>query len=167
MENEIRYAGFWVRFVASLLDTFLLALPLAVVVYFVSDGQWFDWSAYQQNMAMAMKGNADAALAQQPQTNMTWEVIFELSVLAATALFWRKWRGATPGKRIVGITVVNADDFNELSNKQAVTRSLSYIISTLLLLVGFLMVAFRKDKRGLHDLIAGTAVIYNLNTIEE
>ncbi|MDD2567019.1 MAG: RDD family protein [Thiovulaceae bacterium] len=40
------------------------------------------------------------------------------------------------------------------------TRSLGYIVSTLLFLVGFLMVAFRKDKRGLHDLLADTAVIY-------
>jgi uncharacterized RDD family membrane protein YckC len=27
-------------------------------------------------------------------------------------------------------------------------------------MIGFLMVAFRKDKRGLHDLLAGTIVVY-------
>jgi len=32
------------------------------------------------------------------------------------------------------------------------------------LLIGFIMVAFRKDKRGLHDLLASTVVIYDSAT---
>jgi hypothetical protein len=45
--NEVRYAGFWIRFVASFLDTLFLALPVAIVIYFLSDGNWFDFSQYQ------------------------------------------------------------------------------------------------------------------------
>ncbi|MEA3373921.1 MAG: RDD family protein [Campylobacterota bacterium] len=167
MKNEVRYAGFWIRFVASFLDTFLLALPVGIVIYFLSDGQWFDWAAYKQNIAYAMHGNANAALTQQPHTDLKWELLFEFAVLAVTVLFWRQWRGATPGKRMVGITVVDAKNFDELGNRQAITRSLSYIVSTLVLLMGFIMVAFRQDKRGLHDLIAGTAVIYTNETTQE
>ncbi len=158
--REVRYAGFWTRFVASFLDTIFLALPVAVVIYFLSDGQWFDWATYQQNMAYAMQGNASAALAQQPQTDLRWEIFFELAVLTVTVLFWRRWRGATPGKRVVHITIVDAKTLGDIDNKQAITRSLGYIVSTLLLLMGFLMVAFRQDKRALHDLLAGTVVIH-------
>ncbi|MEA3228448.1 MAG: RDD family protein [Campylobacterota bacterium] len=158
--NEVRYAGFFVRFIASFLDTLFLALPVAIVIYFLSGGNWFDFSAYQQNMQMAMSGNIDA-LNSQPQTSLKWELLFEVSVLVITVLFWKRFRGATPGKRLVHIKIVDAKTFKDIDNKQAITRSFGYIVSTLLFLVGFIMVAFRKDRRGLHDLLAQTAVIYN------
>jgi uncharacterized RDD family membrane protein YckC len=158
--DDIHYAGFWVRFTASLLDTLLLALPVAVVIYFLSNGNWFDLSIYQQNLTYAMNGNAAAALSNPPQTSFKWELIFEISVLVVTIVFWRRWRGATPGKKIVKIKIVDAKTFDDITNKQAIIRSLGYIVSTIPFLLGFIIVAFRKDKRALHDLLAGTAVIY-------
>ena len=157
--NEVRYAGFWIRFLASFLDTFFLALPLGIIIYFLSDGNWFDFSQYQQNMQMAMSGNAHA-LDSQPHTSLKWELLFEFSVLVITILFWNKYKGATPGKKFVHIKIVDAKSFEEITNKQAITRSLGYIPSTFLFMIGFIMVAFRADKRSLHDLVAGTCVIY-------
>lgn len=157
--NEVHYAGFWVRFIASFMDTLLLALPLAIVVYLLSDGQWFDFSQYQHNILMAMSGNVHA-LDKQPQTSLKWELLFEVSVLIVSMLFWRRWRGATPGKKFVHIKIVDAKTYKDIDNRQAITRSFGYIASTFSFLIGFLMVAFRKDKRGLHDLLAGTIVIY-------
>ena len=158
--KKIQYAGFWIRFIASFLDTLFLALPVGIVIYFLSDGNWFDFAQYQQNIQMAMSGNAHA-LDTQPKTSFTWELIFELSVLVVTIIFWDKWQGATPGKKFVHIKIVDIKTFKNVSNKQAITRSLAYIPALLLFGIGFLMVAFRKDKKGLHDLIAGTAVIYD------
>ena len=160
-KDNIKYAGFWIRFIASFLDTVFLALPVAIVIYFLSDGSWFDFSQYQQNIAYAMSGNADKALSNQPQTSLKWELLFEVSVLVVTVMFWRRWRGATPGKRFVHIKIVDAKTFEDVNNTQAITRSIGYIVSTLAFLIGFIMVAFRKDKRGLHDLLAGTSVIYD------
>jgi uncharacterized RDD family membrane protein YckC len=91
---------------------------------------------------------------------MTWEVIFEASLILLVVLFWRRWKGATPGKRYLGMRIVDAETFGEIDTKQAVVRSIGYLASTLILLMGFVMVAFRSDKRALHDLMAGTAVIY-------
>lgn len=160
MKSTVKYAGFWIRFLASFLDTLFLALPVAVVIYFLSDGNWFDFSQYQQNMQYAMSGNASKALSSQPQVSIKWELLFEVSVLVVTMLFWRRWKGATPGKKFVHIKIVDANTFEDINNKQAITRSFGYIVSTFTLLIGFIMVGFRKDKRGLHDLLASTAVIY-------
>ncbi len=160
IKDEVRYAGFWTRFVASFLDTLFLALPVAIVIYFLSDGNWFDFSKYQQNIAYAMSGNADKALSNQPQMSLKWELLFEFSVLLVTVVFWRRWKGATPGKKFVHIKIVDAKTLKDVNNTQALTRSFGYIVSTLAFLIGFLMVAFRKDKRGLHDLLAGTVVIH-------
>jgi uncharacterized RDD family membrane protein YckC len=164
--KDITYAGFWIRFFASFLDTLFLALPIGVVIYFLSDGNWFDFTQYQQNMQMAMGGNLHA-LDNQPATSFTWELIFEISVLVVTMIFWKRWRGATPGKKFVHIKIVDAKSFQDIDNKQALTRSLGYIPSTLLFGIGFFLIAFRKDKRSLHDLLASTAVIYNETTIPQ
>ena len=159
--NEIKYAGFWIRFLASFLDTLFLALPVGIVIYFLSDGNWFDFAQYQQNMQYAMSGNASKALATQPQMSIKWELLFEVSVLIVTILFWKRWKGATPGKKFVHIKIVDAKSFEDINNKQAITRSVGYIASIFSLFIGFLMVGVRKDKRGLHDLLAGTIVIYS------
>ena len=160
--NEVRYAGFWIRFLASFLDTLFLALPIGIVVYFLSDGAWFDWSMYKQNFAYAMSGNAQMAFAMQPQKSLKWELLFEMSVLIITLIFWKRFKGATPGKKFLHVKIVDATTFNEIDNKQAITRSFGYIVSIFTLFFGFLMVAFREDKRGLHDLLAGTVVVYDL-----
>jgi uncharacterized RDD family membrane protein YckC len=162
--DEVKYAGFWVRFFASFADTFFLALPLAIVIYFISGGEWFDFSQYQQNIQAAMAGDATYALSNSPQTSLRWEILFEISVLVVTILFWKKWRGATPGKRFFNIKIVDAKTFKDIDNKQALTRSIGYIASTLIFLIGFFMVAVRKDKRSLHDLLADTCVIHEVKT---
>jgi uncharacterized RDD family membrane protein YckC len=133
---------------------------VGIVIYFLSDGNWFDFAQYQQNIQMAMSGNPHA-LQHQPHTSLSWELLFEFSVLVVTIIFWDKWRGATPGKKLLHVRVVDAKTFQDITNKQAITRSLGYIPSTLLFGIGFLMVAFRKDKRALHDLLADTVVIYD------
>jgi len=155
-----RHADFFIRFIASFLDTFFLALPLGVIIYFISGGAWIDLTSFWHNLQLAAAGDP-AALQHHPKTSMKWELLFEFSILLVTILFWKQWGGTTPGKRFVGIKIVNAKDYGAISDKQALTRSLGYIPSTLLFGIGFLMVLFRKDKRALHDLLADTVVIYD------
>ncbi len=154
-----KYAGFFIRLLASFFDTLFLAVPLGILIYLVSGGEWFDFETYRHNIQLAMAGNPQA-LQTQPKTDMRWELLFEFSVLVVTVVFWEKWGGTTPGKRLVGIKIVDAETFKDITNKQAITRSLGYIVSTLPFGIGFLMVLFRKDKRALHDLIANTVVIH-------
>jgi uncharacterized RDD family membrane protein YckC len=158
--KTIKYAGFWIRFFASLADTLFLALPIGVLIYFISDGNWFDFMQYKENIEMAMSANLHA-LDKQPEISYKWELIFEISVFVVTILFWKRYKGATPGKKFFHIKIVDAKTFQDIDNKQAITRSLGYIPSLLILGVGFFMVGFRRDKRALHDLLGHTAVIYD------
>lgn len=162
MNDETIPAGFWVRFVASLLDTLFIAVPLGVLVYVLSDGQWMNLDQFKQAIQLAQYGNVDA-LKYAPQTDMKWELLFELLMAVVIIVFWKRWAGATPGKHVMGIEVVSAKDLGPLSNKQLVIRYIGYIISILPFMIGFFMVAFRHDKRALHDLLAGTLVIYRSN----
>lgn len=159
-ELEIRYAGFWVRFLATWIDTAVLIVPLGIIVYIVSGGAWLDFSDISKSMTLAQNGHTLAALQSMPKASMKWESLFELAIAGVTILFWKKFSGATPGKQLLGIHVVDAKTLQEINNKQAIIRYIGYIISTIPLAVGFLMVGFRKDKRALHDLLAETVVIY-------
>lgn len=158
--EEVRPAGFWIRFLASLIDTAILAVPLGLVVYAISGGAWLDTSAMQESIALAQQGETMKALGSSKATSMKWEVLFELLMAAVIIVFWKRWAGATPGKKLLGIHVVDAKTLGEISNAQAVIRYVGYIASTLVLMSGFVMAAFRKDKRALHDLMADTMVIY-------
>ena len=65
---------------------------------------------------------------------------------------------ATIGKIAFGLIVTDTS-FRRISFGRAVGRYFSKILSGLILYVGFLMVAFTPQKRGLHDYIAGTVVL--------
>ena len=67
-------------------------------------------------------------------------------------------RGATVGKMVVGLRVVD-EQGQRISFLRATGRFFAKIISALILLIGYLMVAFTDRKRGLHDIMAGTLVV--------
>lgn len=68
------------------------------------------------------------------------------------------WNGSTIGKKVMGLKVVNAS-FDKITLGQAIGRSFGKILCVCSLYIGFLMVAFSRQKRGLHDILAGTYVI--------
>ena len=58
---------------------------------------------------------------------------------------------------VFGLKVLT-EDGEPIGLDKAVLRYIGLWINILTLGIGYLMIAFRKDKRGLHDLIAGTVV---------
>lgn len=67
--------------------------------------------------------------------------------------------GATLGKLVIGARIVNVDG-SKIGYLKAFLRMLAEFVNVFTLGIGYLMVAFREDKRGLHDLIVGTRVVY-------
>jgi len=78
-----------------------------------------------------------------------YHTIFEISV----------WRG-TPGKKLQKIAVGLDSDHKEIGSKHAFIRNTSKIFSVIPFFAGFIMVFFDKKRRGLHDRMAGTVVIF-------
>ena len=68
-------------------------------------------------------------------------------------------RQATIGKLAVGVKVCT-ENGGRLTFANATGRYFAKILSAIVLLIGFLMVAFDKKKQGLHDKLAKTFVIY-------
>jgi uncharacterized RDD family membrane protein YckC len=65
---------------------------------------------------------------------------------------------ATVGKMACGLVVTDTDG-NRISFARATGRYFAKFLSTLTLFIGFAMVGWTRQKRGLHDFIAGTLVV--------
>ena len=73
------------------------------------------------------------------------------------SIAWSLW-STTVGKRIFNLYVVRTDG-SKIGFWRALARAAAYILSSLFFGMGFLMIAFNKDKQGLHDLICDTMVV--------
>ncbi len=140
----VRPAGFWIRVVAYIVDSILLwivsgvLMGLAGVNMLAMDPE----SAAAASAAGGIMGLVVIVL------NLGYFIAFEASKLQAT-----------PGKLVVGVRVSDAAG-QRIGIGRSIGRTLSKIVSSLILLIGFIMVAFTDQKRGLHDMMAGSLVRY-------
>lgn len=68
-------------------------------------------------------------------------------------------KGATPGKMLLGLKVLDAKTGNLLTIGQALLRYAGYILSSLIFCLGYIWVGFDKKKQGWHDKMAKTVVV--------
>jgi uncharacterized RDD family membrane protein YckC len=132
------YAGFWLRVIASIIDAIIIAIVLITIMSITGK------SVHMQGYGWAFNGNEGAV-----------RVVFNW--LYFTLLESSGWR-ATVGKRLMGLEVIDLEG-NRIGFGRANARYWSKILSTIILFIGFFMVAFTEKKQGLHDMIAKTLVI--------
>ena len=85
-------------------------------------------------------------------------LLFPLVWLLLNVASLSAW-GATPGKKLMRLKVVLFDDAGPLDWKTAGMRSVMTLISGTMAGLGYLWILFDKDRRGWHDLLAGTRVV--------
>jgi uncharacterized RDD family membrane protein YckC len=137
--DAVTYAGFWARLFASALDTIIQLLILVPLMFIFFGGATFADPA-------AGLGGSDIFLQLLP---MIWVL-----------LFW-KFKSATPGKIMMGLSIVDATTGDTPSMLRLVMRYFGYIVSAIPFLLGFFWVAWDKRKQGFHDMIGNTVVIVN------
>ena len=136
--SELIFAGFWIRAGASIIDTLLLlavTYPLVTLIY-----GWAYWTSDSLSSGI-------------------WDILLSYVFPAvAVILFWI-YKSATPGKMLLGLKVISLGENQKLSSGQAVARYIGYYLSTIVLMLGFIWVAFDSRKQGWHDKLTNTAVI--------
>ena len=138
-------AGFWRRAVAYLLD---LAMVEVVVVFFI----------LVQKTAMDLATGGSTDLGWLVPSGMRSAMSLWIALFSLYFTFFTYWGGQTPGKMMMRVRVVTLDD-EEISLGRAMMRTLCYFLSYLLLGLGFTIVAITRNKRALHDYLAGTRVV--------
>ncbi|MFI5359740.1 MAG: RDD family protein [Halanaerobiales bacterium] len=141
------YAGFAPRLAAFLIDSLIL-----IVVLLPVRATFFIFSLIS------------------PSNLMTKPVLFQFSVIdivlyLLTAIYYVSmtyYYGTTLGKKLFNLKVVSTDGseltFINVLYRETIGKYLSSII-----FIGYLMIAIDSEKRGLHDRLCDTRVVYNIN----
>ena len=140
-------AGFWIRFVAYLIDTIIIVVPMALT------------SVLSLPAMLASAGGGDTAPS--PLFFVLPFVGGGLTFFLAIAYpvyFWSN-SGSTPGKSLLGLKVTAMSGACPIGTGQALMRVVGYFINGFTFGIGFLLIAFSEDKRGLHDRLAETKVV--------
>ena len=139
------YAGFWIRFAAYIIDGLILGLISGVIMI----------------PTVLVSG---FMLRDKPPV-MFAVVGLAYVLVMAIGLFYQLYfvgkKGATPGKKLLGLKIIREDGVTPVGYGKAFLRLIGYIVSGMILYIGFIMIAFTDKKRGLHDMIAGTYVVKN------
>ncbi len=150
------YAGFWIRFLAVLIDTVVLLfimLPIVALIYGVN---YNSTELSVQNMSYWA-----SSFSIEGTENLLLNYLFPALIVL---LFWI-YKSATPGKMITKLTIVDAKTGKKPRLFQFLLRYAGYFLSSIFLL-GFIWAAFDKRKQGWHDKIARTVVIKDTNVQE-
>jgi uncharacterized RDD family membrane protein YckC len=135
--TAFNYAGFWIRFVAVLIDGVITGLAGALI------GTIF--------VAVIGVGGIFS-----PGWNLLQLTTTALGVAYYT-FFWTQY-GATPGKMALKLKVITPDG-GSISVGRAIGRYFAFILDGLTLGIGFMMAGWDPEKRALHDRLADTRVI--------
>ena len=153
----LQYGGFWVRFVAALVDGLILGIPFwLVVIVLMSLFGGFGMMLHRN----AVDPRAAAALL------APMFMLFFLGMLGFVVVEWLYFAGmessarqATFGKSVMSLRVTNYEG-QRISFGHATGRFFAKIISGLIPFgIGYIMAGFTEKKQALHDLIAATVVL--------
>lgn len=141
LSADTRYAGFWRRVAASMVDILLLIPVLAIITYLAFDPPY-------------VQGYLDAKFS----AGNPYGFLSELLLVAVVVFFWVRYLG-TPGKLLLDCHIVHAQTGQPLSVGRALLRYFGYYISMLPFMLGFLWIIWDRRKQGFHDKIANSVVI--------
>ncbi len=141
-EGSLRYAGFWIRAGALIIDSMILFFIGMLIGMLDTSG------------SQPVHGNPWGWLS--PMTGL---VIFLQAALACAYSTWFVGRfGATPGKMACGLRIVFPDG-RRVGYGRALGRHFAEWLSGYTMGIGYIMAAFDNEKRTLHDRICNTRVV--------
>ena len=163
--NRKRYAGFFVRANAFIIDNLILSVVGALFLYVMSLAGMVDLSAASEIANQYIENPTSTELVSKALELPGMSTFFTIwSVVQAIyfIVFHAVW-GATPGKKLLRIHVEMANG-EKLSWAFSIFRFVASIVTQATLIfygLGYLIVLIDPQKRALHDFIAQTRVVHN------
>lgn len=147
-----KYAGFWRRFIAYMIDGFIITVVIFILAIIASIAFFTGIMSNGKNAFFEMNDPGWAL------SLTLWFWLFSTLINIAYFTYFHGATGRTPGKSLLGVQVVSAEG-SPISFGTAFLRSVGYIVSSFFFCLGFIWIGFDKRKQGWHDKIAGTVVI--------
>lgn len=158
MKNEnIKYGGFWIRFIAFIIDSLIIMLIEGVLVLPLLGLMGYNIAFLP---TLDELNNADPEVLISVLVSLGTGIY--LSIFVITWLYFSLLqsgpRQASIGKMAVGLKII--DEYGvRISFGRASLRYFSRYISTAVLMIGYIMTGFTPKKQALHDIIAHTYVV--------
>ena len=153
----IVYAGFWIRFLAALIDGIIVFVPF-FVIFFVVEGSVISDYANCVNNAVATGSLATTCASSYFGSFGYWELIGLGVNLLYSVILWSKF-GGTLGQRMLGLHVVDAGTGQNIGIGRSLGRYIGYIVSSIPLDLGLMWAGWDPRKQGWHDKMASTFVV--------
>ncbi len=147
-----QFAGFWIRFVAVLIDGIILAV-VGWVIQFALLGAMLRPDRLMNPSPEMNPGALGAAMGL-----LGLSFLINLAIACAYEAFFLGRFGATPGKMALSLKVVRPNGA-PISYARAVGRYFAKQLNLMTLMIGYIIAGFDSEKRGLHDMICDTRVI--------
>ena len=160
-----RFAGFFVRANAFIIDNLILSVVGALFLYVMSLAGMLDLNAVSEivNQYIDNPGSTDLVSKALDLPGMsTFFTIWSIVQAIYFIVFHAIW-GATPGKKLLRIHVEMANG-EKLSWAFSIFRFVASIVTQATLIfygLGYLIVLIDPQKRALHDYLAKTRVVHN------
>jgi uncharacterized RDD family membrane protein YckC len=138
------YAGPVTRAAAYALDAFASVASYGLVLSLVA----FLWQLLRRD-----------ELTLPAESSFLWLVGLVLWIFVYFAGAWAV-AAKTPGMAVLGLRVVQRDG-GDLATRHAVVRALAFPLGALTAGIGYLGIVFGNERRALHDVLAGTTVVYD------
>lgn len=143
------YAGFLRRLAALVLDRLVMAIPGAVVCCLAG--------LSLENAVFIGDLNSLMYLPHVLVLGIPWYILGFVLPWGYYVFFETRF-GATPGKMLLGMAVVDYNN-RKLSLRRATVRFLSRYLSGIFLGIGYFVALVSEQKQTVHDLLAGSVVV--------
>jgi len=147
----MRYAGFWIRVLAALIDSVILGTVSSILQYAM-------FPATLTNMPVPTPGANPFDTLGPALARAGWAILVSTLFSLTYSAWFIGALGATPGLMALGLKVVRPDG-SRIGYGRAVARYFAAMLGGMILGIGYLFVAFDSEKRALHDMICDTRVI--------
>ena len=155
--SDSKYAGFWLRFVAYLIDSIVIGFVYSILIV-PALGIMGLSIASMENLDNMSESDGIAMAAGIIGTLGTVVLISGIiSILYFTIMEASKYQ-ATLGKLALGIKVTDMEG-KPLDFGKSLLRNLGKIVSQMIMMIGYIMAGLTAKKQALHDMIAGALVV--------
>jgi uncharacterized RDD family membrane protein YckC len=172
MKKQVSYPKLIPRLFSTTLDLFILSIILPFIMMCISrtlyvivfrdflTEQQINWLSFNVDNRIFFSSEFLGYVETHHKMSLYFLCISLLSIINFGLMgvyfisFW-KYKGATPGKIIMRMKIVDTQTLQAPKTSQLIKRFFSYLIG----LIGIWFIIFTKRNQALHDKIAGTIVI--------
>ncbi len=134
-KQQFKFASKWDYFKAILTDSFMILMPIMYIVFYLVFNGREDYAQHWQRGGLYILGSL---------------VVVESIFLIL--------KGQTPGMKAYSLKLISLYTKEKPQPQLVIVRQI--LAKATFLILGWIVLFFRKDSRSLHDIILNTALVY-------